>query len=114
MSFDLKKLVRSHIADLHPYSSARDEFDPVEGELVYLDANENPFDNGVNRYPDPQQRKLKEVIAIRRGVATNQLLLGNGSDEVLDLIFIDLTLLYFSTFTAPFTILSVILELLVD
>ena len=87
MSFDLKKLVRSHIADLQPYSSARDEFDPVEREFVYLDANENPFDNGVNRYPDPQQRKLKEVIARRRGVAANQLLLGNGSDEVLDLIF---------------------------
>ncbi len=87
MSFDLQKLVRSHIADLYPYSSARDEFDPVEREVVYLDANENPFDNGVNRYPDPQQRKLKEVIARRRGAATNQLLLGNGSDEVLDLIF---------------------------
>jgi histidinol-phosphate aminotransferase len=87
MSFDLQKLVRSHIADLQPYSSARDEFDAVEKEIVYLDANENPFDNGVNRYPDPQQRKLKEVIARRRGVAANQLLLGNGSDEVLDLIF---------------------------
>ena len=87
MSFDLQKLVRSHIADLQPYSSARDEFDPVEREVVYLDANENPFDNGVNRYPDPQQRKLKEVIARRSGVAANQLLLGNGSDEVLDLIF---------------------------
>lgn len=87
MSFDLQKLVRSHIADLQPYSSARDEFDPVEREVVYLDANENPFDNGVNRYPDPQQRKLKEVIARRKGVAANQLLLGNGSDEVLDLIF---------------------------
>lgn len=87
MSFDLQKLVRSHIADLHPYSSARDEFDPVEREVLYLDANENPFDNGVNRYPDPQQRKLKEVIARRRRVAANQLLLGNGSDEVLDLIF---------------------------
>ncbi|MFL2595013.1 MAG: histidinol-phosphate transaminase [Flavobacteriaceae bacterium] len=87
MSFDIQKLVRSHIADLQPYSSARDEFDPVESEVVYLDANENPFDNGVNRYPDPQQRKLKEVIARRRWVAANQLLLGNGSDEVLDLIF---------------------------
>ena len=87
MSFDIQKLVSPHIADLQPYSSARDEFDPVEREVVYLDANENPFDNGVNRYPDPQQRKLKEVIARRRGVAANQLLLGNGSDEVLDLIF---------------------------
>lgn len=87
MSFDLQKLVRSHIADLQPYSSARDEFDNDDGDVVYLDANENPFDNGVNRYPDPQQRKLKEVIARGRGVAANQLLLGNGSDEVLDLIF---------------------------
>ena len=87
MSFDLQKLVRSHIADLQPYSSARDEFDPVDRDVVYLDANENPFDNGVNRYPDPQQRMLKEVIARRRGVAVNQLLLGNGSDEVLDFIF---------------------------
>ena len=86
MSFDIQKLVRSHIADLQPYSSARDEFDPVEREVVYLDANENPFDNGVNRYPDPQQRKLKEVIASLRGVSADQLLLGNGSDEVLDLI----------------------------
>ena len=87
MSFDLQKLVRSHIADLQPYSSARDEFDADDGDVVYLDANENPFDNGVNRYPDPQQQKLKEVIARGRGVAANQLLLGNGSDEVLDLIF---------------------------
>lgn len=87
MSFDLQKLVRSHIADLQPYSSARDEFDAVDGDVVYLDANENPFDNGVNRYPDPQQRQLKEVIASLRGVSLNQLLLGNGSDEVLDLIF---------------------------
>jgi histidinol-phosphate aminotransferase len=87
MSFDIQKLVRSHIVDLQAYSSARDEFDLVEEEVVYLDANENPFENGVNRYPDPQQRKLKEVIARRRGVAANQLLLGNGSDEVLDLIF---------------------------
>ena len=87
MSFDLQKLVRSHIADLQPYSSARDEFGADDGDVVYLDANENPFDNGVNRYPDPHQRKLKEVIARGRGVAANQLLLGNGSDEVLDLIF---------------------------
>ena len=87
MSFDLQKLVRSHIADLQQYSSAREEFYADDGDVVYLDANENPFDNGVNRYPDPQQRKLKEVIARGRGVAANQLLLGNGSDEVLDLIF---------------------------
>ena len=62
MNFDIQKLVRSHIVDLQPYSSARDEFDPFEREVVYLDANENPFDNGVNRYPDPQQRKLKDCL----------------------------------------------------
>ena len=87
MSFDIQKLVRLHINELQPYSSARDEFDPLGREAVYLDANENPFDNGVNRYPDPQQRKLKEVIASLRDVSPDQLLLGNGSDEVLDLIF---------------------------
>ena len=70
MSFNLQKLVRSHVADLQPYSSARDEFNSVDREVVYLDANENPFDNGVNRYPDPQQRKLKEVIARRRGAVS--------------------------------------------
>ena len=87
MSFDINKLVRKHIADLQPYSSARDEFDPVNRQVVYLDANENPFENGVNRYPDPQQRKLKQIIASQKGVSEKQLLLGNGSDEVLDLIF---------------------------
>lgn len=87
MSFDIRKIVRSHIANLKPYSSARDEFDPTEKEYVYLDANENPFPNGVNRYPDPQQRNLKKVLGHRLGVGTEQLLLGNGSDEILDLIF---------------------------
>ncbi|MGB1941717.1 MAG: aminotransferase class I/II-fold pyridoxal phosphate-dependent enzyme, partial [Flavobacteriaceae bacterium] len=87
MSFDINKLVRKHIADLQPYSSARDEFDPVNRQVVYLDANENPFENVVNRYPDPQQRKLKQIIASQKGISEKQLLLGNGSDEVLDLIF---------------------------
>ena len=87
MSFDIRKIVRPHIVNLKPYSSARDEFDPTEKEYVYLDANENPFPNGVNRYPDPQQRNLKKVLGHRLGVGTEQLLLGNGSDEILDLIF---------------------------
>ena len=55
--------------------------------MVFLDANENPFETGVNRYPDPHQRRLKEVLAEKKGVSSQQLLLGNGSDEVLDLIF---------------------------
>jgi histidinol-phosphate aminotransferase len=55
--------------------------------MVFLDANENPFETGVNRYPDPHQRRLKEVLAERKGVSSQQILLGNGSDEVLDLLF---------------------------
>jgi histidinol-phosphate aminotransferase len=55
--------------------------------MVFLDANENPFDNGFNRYPDPQQRLLKQQLAEIKGVPANSVLLGNGSDEVLDLIF---------------------------
>ena len=54
--------------------------------MIYLDANENPFDNGLNRYPDPQQRKVKNLLAELKGVKQENILLGNGSDEVLDLI----------------------------
>jgi histidinol-phosphate aminotransferase len=55
--------------------------------MIFLDANENPYDNGVNRYPDPQQKTVKEVLAQRKGLEIQNILLGNGSDEVLDLIF---------------------------
>ena len=55
--------------------------------MIFLDANENPFENGVNRYPDPQQSTVKSVLAAQNGVDKNQILLGNGSDEVLDLLF---------------------------
>ena len=55
--------------------------------MVFLDANENPFDNGVNRYPDPQQGTLKRIIASQKSIQEDRILLGNGSDEVLDLIF---------------------------
>ncbi|MEO9965675.1 MAG: histidinol-phosphate transaminase [Reichenbachiella sp.] len=82
---DITKLIRTNVLNLTPYSSARDEFDH-EAE-VYLDANENPFDNGHNRYPDPYQKDLKMRIAELKGVSTDKILLGNGSDEVLDLIF---------------------------
>ena len=85
--FDVNSLVRENVKSLKPYSSARDEFKDFGQELVFLDANENPFENGVNRYPDPQQRNLKAVLAQREGLEQNQVLLGNGSDEVLDLIF---------------------------
>jgi histidinol-phosphate aminotransferase len=85
--FDLNNLVRENVKNLKPYSSARDEFTDFDAEMVFLDANENPFENGVNRYPDPQQRNVKSVLSERKGVKETQILLGNGSDEVLDLIF---------------------------
>lgn len=86
--FSLEKLVRPNIARLKPYSSARDEFkDFAALDMVFLDANENPYENGVNRYPDPQQRNLKSILADQKGVNANEILLGNGSDEVLDLLF---------------------------
>jgi histidinol-phosphate aminotransferase len=72
---------------MKPYSSARDEYKDLQADMVFLDANENPFDTPLNRYPDPQQTRLKESIASQKKVSTDQLLLGNGSDEVLDLIF---------------------------
>ena len=87
MNHEIEQLVRPGIRDLKPYSSARDEYSGDGRDMIFLDANENPFDTGVNRYPDPHQRKLKERISELRGVDTGQLLLGNGSDEVLDLLF---------------------------
>ncbi|MET1259296.1 histidinol-phosphate transaminase [Flagellimonas sp. DF-77] len=86
-AFDINTWVRPSVQGLQPYSSARDEFKGADTEMVFLDANENPFENGVNRYPDPQQRDLKRYLAEQRGLRSGQLLLGNGSDEVLDLIF---------------------------
>jgi len=85
--FNIENLVRENVKYLKPYSSARDEFKDFDSEMVFLDANENPFENGVNRYPDPQQRSLKAVLAKQKGVSESEILLGNGSDEVLDLIF---------------------------
>ena len=87
MSFSLKNITRENIKGLKPYSSARDEYLSDGSEMVFLDANENPFENGVNRYPDPQQRSLKAVLAGQKGIEAENLLLGNGSDEVLDLLF---------------------------
>lgn len=84
---NLTKLLRKNIREMKPYSSARDEYKDLQSEMVFLDANENPFDSAINRYPDPQQTVLKTLISKQKNVATNQILLGNGSDEVLDLIF---------------------------
>ncbi len=83
----IENLIRENIKSLKPYSSAREEFKNSASNLVYLDANENPFDTGLNRYPDPQQNLVKAALAKTKNVSREQLLLGNGSDEVLDLIF---------------------------
>lgn len=82
---EISSLIRKNVLKMQPYSSARDEF-KHEAD-VYLDANENPFSNGVNRYPDPYQNELKLQLSALKGIPAGQLLLGNGSDEVLDLIF---------------------------
>jgi histidinol-phosphate aminotransferase len=84
---DIQKLIRSNVKTLKPYSSARDEFKDFDKDIVFLDANENPFNNGVNRYPDPQQCKVKERLSIIKNISVQNILLGNGSDEVLDLVF---------------------------
>lgn len=87
MSFNLNKITRENVKGLSPYSSARDEYVSDGSTMIFLDANENPFENGVNRYPDPQQRGLKAILAGLKGLDAENILLGNGSDEVLDLIF---------------------------
>lgn len=87
MEFSLNNLIRPNIKALKPYLSARDEYKDTSGDIIFLDANENPFNNGLNRYPDPQQRNLKTLFSEIKGISNNQILLGNGSDEVLDLIF---------------------------
>ena len=80
----LEALLRENIRSLKPYSSARDEFTGSEG--TFLDANENPF-GILNRYPDPYQKKLKERLSILKGVKQENIFIGNGSDEVIDLAF---------------------------
>ncbi|WPZ00023.1 histidinol-phosphate transaminase [Christiangramia sp. OXR-203] len=87
MNFDLNNLVRDNVKNLLPYSSARDEYKTDGEAMIFLDANENPYENGLNRYPDPQQILLKSKISEIKQVSEKQMLLGNGSDEVLDLIF---------------------------
>lgn len=83
---DLKELTRPNVWALKPYSSARDEYSGVEAS-VFLDANENPYNTPNNRYPDPLQRELKALIAPMKGVKEENVFLGNGSDEAIDLVF---------------------------
>ncbi|MCR5395792.1 MAG: histidinol-phosphate transaminase [Bacteroidales bacterium] len=82
---NLSKVVRPNILALAPYSCARDEF---KGEArINVDANENPYNNGLNRYPDPRQLKVKALLAPIKGVKEEQIFLGNGSDEAIDLVY---------------------------
>lgn len=81
----LEKYLRKNILNLQPYSSARSEF---KGEAsVYIDANENPFRDKYNRYPDPLQKALKTKLSQLKSVNEDAIFLGNGSDEAIDLIF---------------------------
>lgn len=82
---EIKELLRDNIRRLAPYSCARDEF---KGEAsVYLDANESPYNNGTNRYPDPLQAEVKTLLAPIKKVRPSQIFLGNGSDEAIDLVY---------------------------
>ena len=81
----IESLVRPNIMAMVPYSTARDEFKGVAE--VFMDANESPFDNGYNRYPDPSQARLKRRIAEIKGVDVQNIFVGNGSDEAIDLCF---------------------------
>ncbi len=83
---DILSLVRPNILNLTPYSTARDEYKGPIG--VFLDANENPYpSNCYNRYPDPAQRELKQLLSQIKGVAPERIFIGNGSDEAIDLCF---------------------------
>lgn len=84
--FNLKDIVRPNIWALTPYSSARDEYKGKEAH-VFLDANESPYNSPYNRYPDPLQHELKQQLSIIKDVRPEQIFLGNGSDEAIDLIY---------------------------
>jgi len=81
---NINNLIRKNIQNLKPYSSARDEY---SGDaMVFLDANENPFNEPYNRYPDPLQKELKQKISFLKNISSNRIFLGNGSDEPIDLL----------------------------
>ncbi len=86
-NINILKMARPSVRSLMPYASAKDEFKDFDKELTYLDANENPYETGLNRYPDPHQKDLKKRISQIKGVPVENILLGNGSDEILDMIF---------------------------
>ncbi|MBT7574780.1 MAG: histidinol-phosphate transaminase [Flavobacteriaceae bacterium] len=83
----IDSLVRNNIKNMSSYSSARDDYSGgANKNLIYLDANESPFENGINRYPDNKHKNLKTVISKNKNLNVNQVVFGNGTDEILDLI----------------------------
>ncbi len=85
METDIQKLLRPNVRELVPYSSARDEY--TGSDALFLDANENPYNSPYNRYPDPHQKELKNAIGLLKDVQENQIFVGNGSDEAIDILF---------------------------
>ena len=84
---NIDTLVRNNVKNMSSYSSARDDYSGgADKNLIYLDANESPFENGINRYPDNKHKNLKTVISKNRNINVNQVVFGNGTDEILDLI----------------------------
>ena len=84
---NIDTLVRNNIKTMSSYSSARDDFkNDFDKKLIYLDANESPFDSEINRYPDNKHTELKKVVSNIKNINVNQIVFGNGTDEILDLI----------------------------
>ena len=83
----MKKYIRKNILELEPYSTARDEFQG--GDIsIWLDANESPYSNGINRYPDPHQKRLKARISELTGIDSASIFIGGaGSDEAIDMVY---------------------------
>jgi len=87
-SINIDALTRPTIQAMQTYRSARSEFVASDREMILLDANENPFETGLNRYPDPMQTELKERLAKVKAVAPSHIFLGNGSDELINLLMV--------------------------
>ena len=85
---DIFSLARKEILKLIPYKSARDDFSSDQKKMIMMDANENPFENDLNRYPDPMQNKLKKRIAESKKVNLDEIYLGNGSDDIINQLII--------------------------
>lgn len=83
-NFNISAIIRPHLKQLKPYSTARDDFKGIAE--IFLDANENPYPSGYNRYPDPHQINLKKKISTLKKIAPEHIFIGNGSDEVIDLL----------------------------